>query len=432
MATDGCFFRTIKSHAINYLCGMQYDLAVVGGGAAGFFAAVNAARLQPGLRVVVLEQSNQFLAKVRISGGGRCNVTHACFDPAELVKFYPRGARELRQLFARFSTGDTVAWFEDRGVKLKAEADGRMFPVTDSSQTIIDCLLREAQKFGVELRLQHDVVALAAKDYGWQLELRKAEPIKTKKVLLATGGHPKLSGYEWLAGLGLKIVPPVPSLFTFNLPADPIRELMGVSVPQARIRLPEQKKEHSGPLLITHWGLSGPAIIKLSALVARELQACNYHFRVLVNWLPDEDAEGLRALFEDYRQYAGAAQIANRFEVALPQRLKLHLLQMAGIQSEQRWSEVNNKQINRLIELLLNQEFKAAGKTTFKEEFVTSGGVARDQIDFRTMECKSLPGLYIAGELLDIDALTGGFNFQAAWSAGFAVAKAMVVQPAAS
>jgi len=410
---------------------MQYDLAVVGGGAAGFFAAVNAARLQPGLRVVVLEQSNQFLAKVRISGGGRCNVTHACFDPTELVKFYPRGQRELRQLFARFSTGDTVAWFEDRGVKLKAEADGRMFPVTDASETIIACLLREAQKFGVTLLLQHDVIALTSQLGAWQLDLRKGSAVRSKKVLLATGGHPKLSGYDWLAALGLAIVPPVPSLFTFNLPTDPIRELMGLSIPNARIRLPDQKKEQSGPLLITHWGLSGPAVIKLSALACRELQVCNYHFRVLVCWLPDEDPSSLRSLFEDYRQYAGAAQIANRFEVDLPNRLKLHLLLKAGIKPELRWSEVNNKQINRLIELLLNQEFSAAGKTTFKEEFVTSGGVARDQIDFRSMETKALPGLYIAGELLDIDALTGGFNFQAAWSAGFAVAQAVAAQAAA-
>ncbi len=406
---------------------MQYDLAVVGGGAAGFFAAVNAARLHPRWRVVIFEQSKQVLAKVRISGGGRCNVTHACFDPAELVKFYPRGQKELRQLFSRFSTGDTVHWFESRGVKLKTESDGRMFPVSDSSQSIIDCLLHEAQTYGVEVRLQHDVQQLQPIQQGFELAFRHAPAaVKAKKVLLATGGHPNEAGYAWLKDLGLPIVPPVPSLFTFNLPKNPITNLMGVSVPAARVRLPEFKKEQTGPLLITHWGVSGPAVLKLSALAARELHAKQYKFRVLVNWLPNEEGDSLRALFEDYRAYAGAAKVVNRFEVDLPARLRLFLLQQAGIGENQRWSEVNNKQINRLIELLLNHELQASGKTTFKEEFVTSGGVARDAIDFTSMQCRQIPGLYLAGELLDIDALTGGFNFQAAWSAGWVMAHALV------
>lgn len=405
---------------------MQYDLAVVGGGAAGFFAAVNAARLHPRWRVVIFEQSKQVLAKVRISGGGRCNVTHACFDPAELVKFYPRGQKELRQLFSRFSTGDTVHWFESRGVKLKTESDGRMFPASDSSQSIIDCLLHEAQTYGVEVRLQHDVLQLQPVQHGFELAFRHAPAVKAKKVLLATGGHPNEAGYAWLKELGLPIVPPVPSLFTFNLPKNPITSLMGVSVPAARVRLPEFKKEQTGPLLITHWGVSGPAVLKLSALAARELHEKQYKFRVLVNWLPNEKGDSLRALFEDYRAYAGAAKVVNRFEVDLPARLRLFLLQQAGIGENQRWSEVNNKQINRLIELLLNHELQASGKTTFKEEFVTSGGVAREAIDFTSMQCRQIPGLYLAGELLDIDALTGGFNFQAAWSAGWVMAHALV------
>lgn len=404
---------------------MLYDLAVVGGGAAGFFAAVNAARLHPRWRVVIFEQSKQLLAKVRISGGGRCNVTHACFDPAELVKFYPRGQKELRQLFARFSTGDTVQWFESRGVKLKTEADGRMFPVTDSSQSIIDCLLREAETYGVEIRLQHDVQQLKPLQPGFELDFRQGSPIRAKRVLLATGGHPNEAGYAWLKELGLPIVSPVPSLFTFNLPKNPITALMGVSVPTARIRLPEFKKEQTGPLLITHWGISGPAVLKLSALAARELHQRQYRFRVLVSWLPEEDADSLRALFEDYRSYAGSAKVVNRFEVDLPARLRLFLLQQAGIDENQRWSEVNNKHINRLVELLLNHELQASGKTTFKEEFVTSGGVAREAIDFTSMQCRSIPGLYLAGELLDIDALTGGFNFQAAWSAGWVMAHSL-------
>ncbi len=404
---------------------MQYELAVVGGGAAGFFAAVNAARLHPRWRIVILEQSKQLLAKVRISGGGRCNVTHACFDPAELVKFYPRGQKELRQLFARFSTGDTVHWFESRGVKLKTEADGRMFPVSDSSQSIIDCLLQEAQTYGVEIRLQHDVQQLKPLQPGFELVCRLGNTLRANKVLLATGGHPNESGYDWLKALGLPIVSPVPSLFTFNLPKHPITALMGVSVPTARVRLPDFKKEQTGPLLITHWGISGPAVLKLSALAARELHAKQYRFRVLVSWLPGEDGDSLRALFEDYRAYAGAAKVVNRFEVDLPARLRLFLLQQAGIDENQRWSEVNNKHINRLVELLLNHELQASGKTTFKEEFVTSGGVAREAIDFTSMQCRQIPGLYLAGELLDIDALTGGFNFQAAWSAGWVMAHGM-------
>lgn len=408
---------------------MVYDLVVVGGGAAGFFAAVNAARLQPRWRIAILEQSKQVLAKVRISGGGRCNVTHACFEVAELVKFYPRGQKELRQLFARFSTTDTVQWFESRGVKLKTEADGRMFPVSDNSQSIIDCLLHEAQTYGVEVRLQCDIQRLEPLAAGgFKLYPRQGDAVKAQKVLLATGGHPNESGYQWLKDLGLPIISPVPSLFTFNLPKNPITALMGVSVPNARIRLPEFKKEQTGPLLITHWGISGPAVLKLSALAARELYQRQYRFRVLLSWLPEEDADGLRALFEDYRTYAGAAKVVNRLEVDLPARLRQFLLQQAGIDENQRWSEVNNKQINRLVELLLNHELLASGKTTFKEEFVTSGGVAREAIDFTSMQCKQIPGLYLAGELLDIDALTGGFNFQAAWSAGWVMAQSLAKQ----
>jgi predicted Rossmann fold flavoprotein len=401
---------------------MLYDLLVVGGGAAGFFAAVNAARFAPGCRILILEQAKAPLAKVRISGGGRCNVTHACFDIPDLLKFYPRGQKELRQLFARFATQDTVNWFESRGVKLKAEADGRMFPVTDSSSSIIDCLMLEARKYGVGLALQTDVVKLEMRNQEIVLYSRQQLAYRAKRVLLASGGHPKLEGYRWLQDLGIDIVPPVPSLFTFNLPKHPICELMGLSVANARVRLPEFKQEQSGPLLITHWGLSGPAVIKLSAMAARELHTREYRFKILVDWLPNESAEDLRALFSDYRQYAGATLLSNRFEVDLPARLKQFLMTQAAISPGQRWSEVNNKQINRLVEVLKNHEFFATGKTTFKEEFVTSGGISRSEIDFRSMQLRKHPNIYVAGELIDIDALTGGFNFQAAWSAGFAVA----------
>lgn len=405
----------------------HYDLAVIGGGAAGFFAAVNAARKHKGLRVVVLEKTDKLLAKVRISGGGRCNVTHACFDPRELVKFYPRGQKELAQLFARFCSGDTVEWFESRGVKLKAEADGRMFPVSDNSESIIDCLLEDAKRYGVEIRLKSGVNQLQARDKGFVLQLDSGE-LRASKVLVASGGHPKLEAYSWLADLGHRIVPPVPSLFTFNLPGNAIVKLMGVSVNKARIKLPDFKQEQTGPLLITHWGLSGPAVIKLSAMAARELAAAAYSYRVVVNWLPEEDVDSLRTLLEEYRKYAPTAKVVNRLEVELPQRLKEWQLERAGFGADQRWQDSSNKQINRLIELLTNDQYAASGKTTFKEEFVTSGGVDRRDIDFRTMESRAVPGLYFAGEVIDIDALTGGFNFQAAWSAGWAVAEAITAQ----
>jgi len=373
---------------------------------------------------VILEKTDKFLAKVRISGGGRCNVTHACFDPRELVKFYPRGKKELPQLFARFSTGDTVEWFESRGVKLKTEADGRMFPVSDDSASIVDCLLREATRFGVEIRLKSEVESLKPLEAGFLLQTPTGK-ITAAKVLIAAGGHPKKEAYAWLEELGHTIVTPVPSLFTFNLPKHPITELMGVAVQQVRVRLPQYKQEQTGPLLITHWGLSGPAVLKLSALAARDLADAQYRYRVQLSWLPEFDADLLREMFEDYRKKAGQAKVINRLELDLPARLKAWMLDRAGITPDQRWQETSNKHINRLIELLLNDQYDAQGKTTFKEEFVTSGGVNLKEVDFRTMESRVVPGLYFAGEVLDIDALTGGFNFQAAWSAGWAVAAAV-------
>jgi len=385
---------------------------------------VNAARMRPGFRVVILEKTDKLLAKVRISGGGRCNVTHACFDLRELVKFYPRGKKELAQLFARFSTGDTVEWFESRGVPLKTETDGRMFPVTDNSASIVDCMMREAGRFNVEIRMKSEVTSLKPLDAGFLLQT-PAGKITSAKVLIASGGHPKKEAYAWLEELGHSIVKPVPSLFTFNLPKHPITELMGVAVQQVRVRLPEYKQEQTGPLLITHWGLSGPAVLKLSALAARDLAATQYRYRIQLSWLPEFDADLLREMFEDYRKKSGQAKVMNRLELDLPMRLRAWMLEKAGFVVDQRWQETSNKQINRLIELLLNDQYDAQGKTTFKEEFVTSGGVNLKEIDFRTMESRVVPGLYFAGEVLDIDALTGGFNFQAAWSAGWAVALAV-------
>lgn len=380
--------------------------------------------MSPGLRVVILEKSDKLLAKVRISGGGRCNVTHACFDPRELVKYYPRGKKELAQLFARFSTGDTVEWFESRGVNLKTEADGRMFPVSDDSASIVDCLLGEAKRFGVEIRLKSEVEILKPLETGFLLHTPGGK-ITAAKVLIAAGGHPKKEAYAWLEELGHSIIPPVPSLFTFNLPKHPITTLMGVAIQHGRVRLPQYKQEQTGPLLITHWGLSGPAVLKLSALAARDLADAQYRYRIQLSWLPEFDADLLREMFEDYRKNAGQAKVINRLELDLPARLKAWMLERAGFTPDQRWQETSNKHINRLIELLLNDQYDAQGKTTFKEEFVTSGGVNLKEIDFRSMESRVVPGLYFAGEVLDIDALTGGFNFQAAWSAGWAVAAAV-------
>ena len=400
-------------------------LIVIGGGAAGFFCAVNAARLNPQLEVIILEKSSKLLSKVKVSGGGRCNVTHACFDIDEMSKKYPRGGNFVRKAFHQFFTTSTIEWFKERGIALKEEKDGRMFPVTDSSQTIIDCLLNEVSKYGVEIMMNTEVKGLKQEAGTFRIELSDLRHLTSDFVCIASGGYPKSSMFEWLRESGHSIEEPVPSLFTFNMPGHPIRELMGVSVENARIKITGSKLEQKGPLLITHWGLSGPAVLKLSAWGARELAAKNYDFKILINWLPDYNEQQLAEKTQSLRFEMASQKIYNKNPFGLPNRLWEFLLNYSGISLEKRWTDLTSKEANKLIKNLCNCEFDVKGKTTFKEEFVTSGGIKLNEIDHNTMMSKKIPNLFFAGEIMDVDGITGGFNFQHAWTSGFVVAKAI-------
>lgn len=387
-------------------------VAVIGGGAAGFFAAITAA--SGGHRVTLFERSNKVLAKVKVSGGGRCNVTHACSSPSALSKHYPRGEKQLRKAFGRFAVQDTVAWFGERGVELKTEDDGRMFPVTDSSQTIIDCLEAAAREAGVRVVLQRPVAALEPVEGGWHVDGARFD-----RVVVATGGSPKREGLAWLERLGHGLADPVPSLFTFNLPGEGIRRLMGVVVPSAIVRIQGTKLQEQGPVLVTHWGLSGPAVLKLSAWGARELADRGYAFTVQVNWVGERNEEAVQATLQGAAAEHARKQVGNACPFELPRKFWAYVLERAGIEGERTWADLARKQRNKLVDTLLNDAYPVRGKTTFKEEFVTCGGVLRSDVDFATMQSRVAPGLYFAGEVLDIDGVTGGFNFQAAWTTGF-------------
>ncbi len=402
---------------------MSKKLIVIGGGAAGFFCAVNSARLNPELKVILLEKTGKLLSKVKVSGGGRCNVTHACFDIVEMSKKYPRGGYFIKKTFHQFFTTDTLKWFEERRVKLKAEADGRMFPVTDSSQTIIDCLLKEADKYAIEIRVNADAKKINMEQAIFNIQLVNSKELQADAVCIASGGYPKSSMFEWLKELGHTIEEPVPSLFTFNLPAHPIIELMGVSVENARIKIAGSKLEQDGPLLITHWGLSGPAILKLSAWGARELAIKNWQFEIVVNWLPDFNEELLRNKFQILRFNIASQKIYNKNPFGLPNRLWEFLIKFSDINIERRWTDLPAKEANRLIKNLCNCVFEVKGKTTFKEEFVTAGGIKLSEIDHNSMMSKKIQHLYFAGEVMDVDGVTGGFNFQHAWTSGFIAGK---------
>ncbi len=395
-------------------------IAIIGGGAAGFFAAISCKKHHPEADVTLYEKSDKLLAKVKISGGGRCNVTHACFSNAQLVKFYPRGGSQLKKVFSQFSTQDTIQWFESRGVKLKTEEDNRMFPVTDNSQTIIDCLINESKKLGIKIWM-HSPVALMKKNPGskhFDISVGDKESVAVDKIIIATGGSPKVSGFKWLEDMGHHIETPVPSLFTFNMPNERIKELMGVSVEQVAVRIQGTKLAAEGPLLITHWGMSGPAILKLSSFGARTLHEIDYRFTVLINWLGGINEEKLREQLPVEIEKLNRTTISNKNPFRLPNRLWLFFLDRLDISATKTWAELSKKELNRLITLLTNDAYYAEGKTTFKEEFVTCGGVSLNDINLETMESKIVPGLYFAGEVIDVDAVTGGFNFQAAWSTG--------------
>jgi len=402
------------------------EIAVIGGGAAGFFAALSAAEADPAARVTIYERGSRFLTKVKISGGGRCNVTHGCFDPAILATHYPRGARELRAAFHRWQPRDTIRWFADRGVTLKTEADGRMFPVTDDSQTIIDCFLHSTRKAGVKLLKGMGLTDLSIRPgEGFTLHLSNGETASASKVCLAAGSLKASPLLEATQRLGHTVEPLVPSLFAFNVTDPRLDGLAGLSVPNATVRVLPKSDPRSGPLLITHRGLSGPAVLRLSAWEARDLAERAYRFEITVNWLGDVSPGELRQRFATLRQSQGKSLVKSKVWESLPRRLWERLVGAAGIAPSTSWSRLPKGSENALIEETLNGCFQVDGKTTNKEEFVTAGGVRLKEVDFRTMESRIVPGLHFAGECLDLDGITGGFNFQAAWTTGRLAGEAM-------
>jgi predicted Rossmann fold flavoprotein len=394
------------------------NVAVIGGGAAGFFAAISAKTNHPKDEVVIYEKSSKVLSKVKISGGGRCNVTHACFNNKELASKYPRGENYLRKSFEQFNAKDTIDWFNKRGVLMKTYSDGCIFPLSNDSQTIINCFLNEADKLGIKILMNSSIQKIEKLEDGFLLHTLNSS-VKADKIVIAMGGQPKKSSMLWLEELGHTIIEPVPSLFTFNMPNNPICELMGNVVEKATVKVEGTKLVGKGPLLITHWGMSGPAILLLSAWGARILNEKNYQFSILVNWLNELKEHELRLQIERVISFHGAKMIGNINPFPITNRLWHFLLTKAEINSEVRWKDLGKKNINKMVNTLLNDRYEVSGKTTFKEEFVTAGGVSLSEIDFKTMESKILPGLHFAGEILDIDGITGGFNFQAAWTTGF-------------
>ena len=406
------------------------QIGILGGGAAGYFGAIQIAKQMKGkANIVLLEKGNEPLAKVKISGGGRCNVTHNLYDPVALSEKYPRGSKELRAAFERFQPKDTVRWFETHGVKLKAEADGRMFPVTNTSSTIIDCLTREAIEAGVEIRLENPITSIYVDNTKKENKFCLVDSLEQKqnfdKLLVATGSNRKVWG--WLDSLGHTIEKPIPSLFTLHMPDSRIKDLPGLSVPNGEIRLLPKGKPQQGPILITHWGLSGPAVLRLSAWEAKSFADCEYKAKVKVNWLGQVTGEEFLSQITAIKQESPAKKISANSQFGLASRLWESFLRNANISLEKRWSEISNAELNRLREEICSSIYEVDGKSIFKEEFVTCGGVNRKEIDFRTMESRIISGMYFAGEVIDIDGITGGFNFQNAWTTSWIAAEAIAI-----
>jgi predicted Rossmann fold flavoprotein len=408
---------------------VSHKVIVIGGGAAGYFSAIQCAQTNKNVEVILLEKSSKVLQKVKVSGGGRCNVTHACFDLKQLSLSYPRGEKQLKSAFARFSPKETIEWFESRKVKLKTEKDGRMFPVSDDSQTIIDCLEKEIKKSKVTVEMGKGVKRIVPNFHGgFDLVLESGEKMFCNKLIVASGGSPKEDGLLWLKELGHRIETPVPSLFTFNIPDSSIINLQGIAINPARVRILNTKLEVSGPVLITHWGLSGPAILKTSSLGAKILAEKDYEFEVQISWLDNKKEDSVRQELFNLKAANPSKGVVSLFPFGLPKRLNTYLLEKAGVDENASWGDISKEDVNKVIQCLLYDTYQVKGKTTFKEEFVTCGGINLDDVDFKTMESKRLKGLYFAGEVLDIDGITGGFNFQAAWTTGFIAGKAAAVE----
>ena len=414
-----CIYFLVKHYIFTHV---NQKIAIIGGGAAGFFAALSLKQHHPGAEVVIFEKSQKVLAKVKVSGGGRCNVTNGCSEIDELIKAYPRGGRKLKWAFKEFNTTDTVQWFEDRNVPLTLQDDGCYFPVSQNSQSVIDCLMNECRRGKIEILIGKGVEQIRPIEEKIELTF-KDEVLIFNKVIIATGGSPKTSGLDWLAQLGHKIEECVPSLFTFNMPNESVRELMGIVKEEVITTIQGTKLKGDGPLLITHWGMSGPAILKLSAFGARILADRNYDFKVLVNWTNEPNLKKVSDEIQSIERAHPNKLLSNVKPYGIKERLWLHLLDRAGQAPTKRWEELGKKGFNKLLETLTNDTYEVKGKTTFKEEFVTCGGVSLDEINMSSMESRVVPNLYFAGEVMDIDAITGGYNFQAAWTTGFIAGK---------
>lgn len=424
---------TNKGSTFSYLSGMSSNrlntrkkLVVVGAGAAGYFCALHAAAKASELEIIILEKSSKGLSKVKVSGGGRCNVTHQASHWQELLPAYPRGSRFLKRTLSAFSQADTQHWFESRGVPLKTESDGRMFPESNSSQSIVDCLEHQANLNGIQVRYGAGVIGMhPLQSGGFNVVLEGGESVMADAVCVACGGLAKPQHGIWLEQMGVRLESGVPSLFTFQLPAHPIVQLQGVAIPKVRLHLPGFRHTETGPLLITHWGFSGPAVLRLSAWAARYLADCSYHHDLLVNWLPDWTEDHVRSHLMECRLRWAGSRIGHRQELGIPMRLWQYMVHQSGIALDHRWADLSSKALNTLVQELHHGRYLMHGKTTFKEEFVTCGGVDLSQVDPLTMACKQIPGLFFAGEVLDVDGITGGYNFQHAWSSGAIAGKAI-------
>ncbi len=399
------------------------QIAIIGGGAAGIFSAITCAETNPHAKIIVFEKNNNLLSKVKISGGGRCNVTHACFDNDVLREYYPRGKKELRNPFLQFSTKETIEWFQKHGVKLKTESDGRIFPKTDDSQTIIDCLLQKIYQLRIHIKMRSGISSIIKRETGFELTLQNKEKFLCDKVIVATGGNPEIKNYEWLTQIGINIISPVPSLFTFNIPNSPFKGLEGISVNPCSVKILSTSLQQTGALLLTHWGVSGPAVLTLSAFGARVLKEMNYQFSISLNFFPAKTEKEVEEYFHQLKKEHPTKTIINTKIDVLSQRLWERICTISEIGDDVRWVNLSKQQMQKILRTIFHCELFVQGKTTFKEEFVTAGGVDLKEVEMKTLESKKISGLFFAGEILNIDGVTGGFNFQNAWTTGWIAGK---------